>query len=204
MSDATIKLYGFPRTRAYRVRWVLEEAGAPYEFVTVEVTKGAHRHAEHLARNPHGKVPVLEDGNLRLIESCAMVLHVADRFPEAGLAPELGTPERARYYQWIVHAAATLDEPFVATYFHSVLLPPERRDATIVDRHAATCVTCLDVLEAALEDDDYLAGDFSAADVAVGYALNLVNAAGLFENRPRLADYMRRLSARPAFQRTYD
>jgi glutathione S-transferase len=198
-----MRLYGFPRTRAYRVRWLLEEAGAPYEFVTVEVTKGAHRASEHLARNAHGKVPVLEDGELRLIESCAMLLHVADRFPEAGLAPKLGTPERARYYQWIVYAGATLDEPFIGTYFHTVLLPPERRDRAVVERHASTCATALGVLEAGLGDGDYLAGDFSAADVAVGYALDLVDKAGLLADRPRLAAYMQRLSARPAFQRTY-
>jgi glutathione S-transferase len=203
MQGAPLKLYGFPRTRAYRVRWALEEAGAPYAFVTVEVTKGAHRAAEHLARNPHGKVPVLEDGELRMIESCAMVLHIADRFPEAGLAPKLGTPERARYYQWTVHAGATLDEPLIATYFHTALLPPERRDPAVVQRHASSCATCLDVLESALEHDDYLAGAFSAADVAVGYAVHLADQAGLLAERPRLAAYMRRLSSRPAFARTY-
>jgi glutathione S-transferase len=198
-----MKLYGYPGTRTNRVRWLLEEVGASYELVTVEVARGGHKAPEHLARHPHGAVPVLEDGDLRLIESCAMVLHIADEHADAGLAPAPGTPERGLYYQWVVYAAATLDEPIVKTYFHSHLLPPARRDPAIVERYAPACTTALELLEAALAGRSYLLGDFSAADVAVGYALNLAGEAGLVAGSSRLAAYLESLRDRPAFKRAY-
>lgn len=199
-----MRLYGFPGTRTFRIRWMLEELGAPYEYEHVEVTKGAHKQPAHLELHPHGRVPVFEDGDLRFIESCAAVLHLADKYPEQKLAPAVGSRERGLYYQYIVYAASTLDDAAVQTYFHKVLLPVERRSNDVVEKHAPTLATAISVLERALQGSSYLCGDaFTAADVAVGYALNLADQAGALDTSDNSKAYMARLRARPAYGRVY-
>ena len=76
-----MKLYYVPKTRAVRPRWLLEELGVPYELVRLDPARGETRTPEHLARQPLGHVPVLEDGELRLFESSAICLHLAERGP---------------------------------------------------------------------------------------------------------------------------
>jgi glutathione S-transferase len=199
-----MKLYGFPGTRTNRVRWLLEELGSDYDFLQVDVQRGAHKTPEHRALHPHGLVPVLQDGDSQLIESCAMLLHLADRHPEQGLAPPVGSEERGRYYQWIVYAAATLDEPAIDTYFHTVVLPEERRKPEVLERHRPRIEVALPFLAASLGDQPFLIGDrFTAADVAVGYPLNLLDRAGQLGRWQRVRDYLERLRSRPAFQRVF-
>lgn len=197
-----MKLYGFPQTRTNRVRWMLEEIGVPYEFILVDVRVGAHKKPEHIALHPHGSVPVLVDGEDTIIESCAAVLYLADKFADRGLAPPLD--QRAAYYQWIVYASATMDEPGIQTLFHTRFLPPERRDPQVVERHRGTLETIIRHLAAGLSGRSYLLGEqFSAADVTVGYAVNILDVLGLVRGEPTVAAYLDRLRERPAFRRTY-
>ena len=197
-----IKLYGFPRTRTNRVHWALEELGVPYEYVRVELVKGEHKRPEHLALHPHGSVPVLVDGDQTILESSAAVLYLADRYPEKQLAPPVA--ERGAYYQWIVYAAATMDDPAIKCLFHTAILPPERRQAAIVEANRPACETAVAHLERSLAGRTWLLGErFSAADIAVGYALNILDALGLVAGAPQTAAYLARLRARPAFKAVY-
>ncbi len=200
----TIKLHGFPQTRSTRVHWMLEEVGADYEFVQVEIMKGAHKQPDYLALHPHGRVPYFEDGEVKLLESGAALLYLADKYPEKKLAPSVDSPARAAYYQWIVYAAATLDKPAVDTYFHKVIFPAERRKPEIVEEHRPTLEAAMRVLESALKGKTWLLGDaFSAADVAVGYSLNLADKAGAIVDAPGVAAYLGRLRERPAFKKAF-
>ena len=200
----TIKLHGFPQTRATRVHWMLEEVGADYEFVTVEIMKGAHKQPDYLAKHPHGRVPYFEDGDVKLLESCAAVLYLADKHADKKLAPPIDSPARADYYQWVVYAAATLDKPSIDTYFHKVVFPPERRRAEVVEEHRPTLEASMRILENALKGKTWLLGDaFSAADVAIGYSLNLADKAGAIVDAPGVAAYLGRLRERPAFKKAY-
>src|SRR5207253_802989 len=85
--EDTMKLYEFAPTRSIRVRWTLQELGAEFESVTVNMIAGEHRRPEFLKINPAGKLPVLVDGDLVLTESVAIVLYLADKYPEKGLSP---------------------------------------------------------------------------------------------------------------------
>src|SRR5687767_8040952 len=96
-----MKLYGYRNGRTLRAAWALEEARATYEYVEVDLFKGEARKPAFLALNPAGKVPVLIDGDRVITESAAICLHVGERYPEAGLLPPAGTPERTECYQWI-------------------------------------------------------------------------------------------------------
>lgn len=197
-----MKLYGFPGTRSNRIQWLLEEVGAPYELVQVNLLEGANKRPEHMARHPHGYVPVLEDGGLTLIESAAMCMHLAD--VKKVLAPPVGTPARARYYQFIVYAVSVLDENVIPLYFHTHLLPDARRDEGIVARCRPIWEQAASYLEAQLGEGPYLLGeDFSVADIAVGYDLALAAQIGLLEVQPGLREYAARLSSRTAFRKVF-
>lgn len=199
-----MKLYRFPGTRANRPRWIIEELGIPCEYVDVNVMKGEHKTPAYFELHPHGLLPVLEDGDLRMIESAAMVMHLADKHPEGHLAPPPGTLERARYYQYIVYAVSTLDEHVIPIFFHTVLLSPDKRRSEVVERSMPVWGHAAKFLDRSLGGRLYLVGDkFSAADICVGYDLYLAQQAGLLEGHATLTSYVKRLSDRPAFKRAY-
>jgi glutathione S-transferase len=86
----------------------LAEIGVPYELVLVERDENGRSSAEYLALNPWGKIPTLEDGDLVLTESAAICLHLAERFPDARLAPPVGTRERSELYRWLLWLTNTV------------------------------------------------------------------------------------------------
>src|ERR1044071_6850246 len=100
--------------RPVRIPWTLEEIGAPYELVVMSREEGAGE--EHRRRHPLGRVPVLEDDDGTLFESAAICLHLADRHPDAGLAPAPVTYQRALVYQWSIFAPAELEPPLFAAW----------------------------------------------------------------------------------------
>lgn len=198
-----ITLYHAPQSRSTRPKWLLEEAGADYEIVRLDMSKQEHKSAEHLRRHPHGQVPVLVDGDLALIESAAICLYLADKFPQAKLAPPVGSPERGRYYQWMVYSIATLETPVVDIFLHTVSLPEAQRSAEKVAAARTQFAGVAKVLSEALGTHPYMLGaDFSAADVMIGSTLAWGSFLGLLDGNPVLAGYVERLTQRPAFQRS--
>ncbi len=199
-----MKLFGFKGTRSNRVEWMLHEVGASYELVKVDLRAGAHKSPDHVGRHAHGLVPAFEDGDVRIIESAAACLYLADKFADKGLAPAPSSPERARFYQFAFYAVSTLDESVVPLYFQKVVFPPERRKQEVVDAKMPTWETAADFLTRELGENSYLLGkSFSAADVIVGYDLALAAKAGLLAGRPGLEAYVGRLTSRDAFKRAY-
>ena len=128
-----MRLYHRRYTRSGRARWMLEEVGAPHEIERIAFSKGEHRMPEYLAVHPHGSVPALVDGSLKLIESSAIVMHLADKFPEKKLAPALGGDDRASYYRWMVYVPATVDPVLEAITMHTRMLPEPKRVAAIAE-----------------------------------------------------------------------
>lgn len=110
-------LFWAPGTAAMAPHAALEEIGAPHKLVKVDLKSGEHRKPEYLKLNPKGRVPVLVEGERTLSESAAILMHLADRHPEAKLAPAPGTPERARYYQWLLYLTNTV-QPAIIEFFH--------------------------------------------------------------------------------------
>lgn len=197
-----IRLHGFRGTRATRVEWLLQELGVPYEFVLVDLRKGEHKQDPYARLHPHSYVPYLEDGDLRMIESAAMCLHLADKYSDTGMAPPPGTAQRARYYELIVHAVSMLDENVIPMYFHLHILPPEKRDPKVVEKCKPRWLEAATFLEERLGDGPFLLGHkFTAADAAVGYDLFLALKVGLLDGHPKLKAYTERLAERPAFQK---
>jgi glutathione S-transferase len=184
--------------RPARVRWALEEAGAPYDFVVMDSETG--RGEEHARRHPLGRVPVLETDDGTLFESAALCLHIADSYPEAGLIPPTGTHERGEVYQWAFFAMTELEPAMVRAIV--------TRRGSDVDE-TAKAEERLDrvgnVLADALDQTDYLVGNrFTIADVVVGGVLGSARTYDVMPDSPVLHSYLDRLDGRPARQRAYE
>ncbi len=121
-----MKLFEFAPTRSIRVRWTLQELGVEFESVTVNMIAGEHHRPEFLKINPAGKLPVLVDGNLVLTESVAIVLYLAEKYPERGLVPA-GLRQRAELNRWLLFAATELEQPLWRIARHTSLYPEDRR-----------------------------------------------------------------------------
>ncbi len=187
-----LKLYYNPQSRAAIAKWMLDECGAPYEIVPIDLAKREHKTPEFLAINLTGKIPALVDGDARLFECAAICLYLADKFPEARLAPALHSPERGRYLTLVVYASTQL-EPAMLDHLLGVETPPQR-GWTNYD-------TACDVVERELGEGPYLFGDwFTAADVMIGSMFVWKRLWGRRE-RPRIEAYVDRLLTRPAAPR---
>ena len=166
-----------------------------YERVLTDITSGAQKTPEYLAINPMGKVPALQDGDATMAEAAAICAYVAERYPEAKLAPALGDPRRAKYLYWLFFAPGCIEPAMVqiATKIEMNSVAAGWGDAQRV----------FDVLDKALEKGPWIVGEnFSAADIAIGSALNFsVRLFKMVPSRPSFDAYIARCMARPAFQR---
>jgi glutathione S-transferase len=181
--------------RPIRIVWALEEVGADYELVTMSAEEA--RSAEHRARHPLGRVPVLEDEQGPMFESTALVFHVAELYPEAGLLPPPATHARAVVQSWSIFAMTELETPAIESSRQREANPEASAKA------AARCADAVAVLEGVLSGTPpYLVGSrFSVADIVAGGVLGIAVRVGAIEPSPTTAAYMESLGARPAWQR---
>jgi glutathione S-transferase len=190
-----IVLFFYPKTRATRVRWMLEEVGADYTLQTLDVRGGENRQPPYLAIHPQGKVPALTIDGRPMIESGAICGWLADAFPGSGLAPALDAPERADYMQWLFYASATL-EPALGELFMA------KRKGESGEAQAAALVPMVAFAERALADRPWLTGEaFSAADVILASSFQWLRAMEPEMLPAMLSDYSTRAFARPAARR---
>jgi glutathione S-transferase len=185
---------------------LLEEIGAEYEKVEVDLAAEANRSAEFLAVNPMGQVPalVLPDGTL-MTESAAMVLHICDRHPEAKLAPPAGSPESARFQRWLVYMAASLYNADLRLYHSDQMTTDAAGTAGIEMSARADMDRYFAILNDALDPGPYLLGEtFSAADVYLWMLARWhPDEKQLFTNCPRLARLVELVEARPAVAKVW-
>ena len=197
-------LYEMFPTRSQRAKWVLEEIGCEYISSMIDMRNGAHRTPEYTAVNPMGVVPTYQTSEYKIHESVAVVMQLIDENPDAGLAPALGSPERANYYQWCVFGSAELDFPIGLVTQNEMLLPEEERDASLASLGRKLFAKRAEVLTNSLGNEPYLLGaDFSGADIVVGYNCFWATFTGMLEQHPTLVSYLERLQGRPAFQRAF-
>jgi len=157
---------------------------------------------EHRARHPLGRVPVLEDGEVSIFESGAIVEYVMARYGDGGLKPAVDSPEFPEYLQWFHYCEGMVMPPINTIMVHTLLLPPERRDATALGQAQRLLSRAVAPVDAALEGREYLIGDFSAADVMLGHALFMSNRLGqVADEMANIKAYIGRIEARPAFQK---
>jgi glutathione S-transferase len=200
-----MQLHYFPSNASMTPHMLLEELGVPYERVLVDRTTDAHRSPQYLKLNPNGKIPVLVDGDLVLYETGAIVLHLVDTHPAAGLAPAPGTPERAQFYKWLLWLANTLQAE-MPMYFYSDRWADGPDGAAQVRKHAEAHIAgMIDQLEGELarHGGPWFAGErFSALDPYVFMLCRWTRGMQRpARTLPHLSAYLQRMLARPAVQR---
>ena len=184
-----MKLFFNPQSRAVIAKWMLDECSVPYEIVPIDFTKREHKTPEFLKINPAGKLPALLDGDVKVFESAAICLYLADKFPEANLAPKITAPERGRYLSLMVYSSSQLEPAMGDALLNLQTLP---------QRGWSEFEVVKDVIEGELGDGPYLFCDwFTAADVMIGSMFIWQRIWGKPSDRPRLEAYVDRLLARP-------
>ena len=197
-----MKLYCAPQTRATRPRWMLEEIGAPYELVRLQLSKGEHKRPEYLKIHPHGAVPAYSDGEVTMFESAAICAYLADKFPDKRLAPPVGSAERGLYYQWLVYSMATMEPPVLKVFLNTRMLPEAQRSAAVAEEGRKQWTDVARALEQSLAGKSFLLGErFTAADVMIGSILGWSRVMALLDGHRGLQEYTARVTGRPAFGR---
>jgi len=196
-----LKLHFAPNSRAGRIVWLLEELQLPYEMNRMAFHPKDLKSDAHRARHPLGRVPVLEDGDVSIYESGAIIDYVLERHKNGGLKPAVNDVRFPDYLQWF-HYCEGMVMPAVNTIVvQTVLLPEDRRDATVLAQAQRLLAKSLEPVNTALEGRDYLIGDFSAADIMLGHACFMSNRLGcVADDMLHLKAYIAKVTARPAFQ----
>ncbi len=196
-----LKLHFAPNSRAGRIVWLLEELELPYEINKMAFHPKDLKSDEHRQRHPLGRVPVLEDGDLMLFESGAIVEYVLERHKNGGLKPAVDAAEFPAYLQWFHYCEGMVMPPVNTIVVQTILLPPDRRDQTVLEQAQRLLGKAMAPIDKALAGKDYLIGDFSAADIMLGHASFMSNRMGcVSEELKNIKGWLARIEARPAFQ----
>lgn len=203
-----IQLHYYPSTASMIPHLLLQEMGIPFALVLVDRTVDAHKAPAYLALNPNGLIPALTDGDLVLYETAAICLHLCDTHPQYGLAPALGTVQRAHFYKWLMWLTNTLQTALIAYFYPERWVDAGNDDGVAqVKAHAQSKINgLLDQLDAELERHGgpwFMGEAFTALDP---YVFTLCRWTRNFSARParslpHLGPYLRRVLARPATQR---
>ena len=192
-----MQLYEFAPTRSIRVRWTLQELEVDFEAITVNLVAGEHRRPQFLRLNPAGRVPVLVDGPLVLTESVAIVLYLAEKYPDRGLLPR-APQQRADLHRWLLFTATELEQPLWRIARNTNLYPQQERLARDVVKASAEFREMAAILEEHLRERQFLVGStVSVGDFVLAYTLDWGNEVGLLDGSPRLRDYLERMYQRP-------
>ncbi|HEX4896175.1 MAG TPA: glutathione S-transferase family protein [Solimonas sp.] len=200
------RLYYSPGTASMLVHLALLEAGVPYALELVDFKTEGQRDPDYLKLNPQGVVPTLVIDGRTLVESGALLMVIADRHPDAGLAPPVGTPEREAWYQWIVYLSNALMASYRLWFYPG--------DLGASEHHPIVRAKVRERIEGIFQRLDehlaaggpYLLGErFSGADLMLTmlmrWSRNMPRPATEWPALKRLADAVR---ARPSWKKLYE
>ncbi|MEZ4450266.1 MAG: glutathione S-transferase family protein [Nannocystaceae bacterium] len=195
----TLHASGREYTRDLRPRWLLHELDLPFTTRPVDIFRGVDD--GYRAVNPTGKVPFLEHGEVRIFESGAILVYLADRFGDFALAPRLDDPDRGAYLQWIFFTQTTLEPPAARVFGNRTFLRARPGAAERAQEAQVEAESRAKILEAAVGGRRFLVGDrFTAADVMLGSTLFWLAGGDALSGLPALRAYYEGLAQRPAFQ----
>ena len=196
-----LTLHFAPNSRAGRIVWLLEELELEYNINKMAFNPKDLKSDEHRARHPLGRVPVLDDGDVRIYESGAIVEYVIERHKNGGLKPDVSDTLYPEYLQWFHYCEGMVMPPVNTIVVQTLLLPPDRRDETVLGQAQRLLAKALEPVDESLTGRDYLIGAFSAADVMLGHACFMSNRLGcVSDEMANLKGYVERISERPAFK----
>lgn len=192
-----MKLYEFGPTRALRARWTLQELGVEFEAVKINLLAGEASSPEFLRLNPAAKLPVLVDGDQVLTESVAIVLYLAEKYPDGGLLPK-NLSDRAQAYRWLLFTATELEQPLWRMARHGFLYPEDKRSPADIQLAREDFRPMVEVMDRHMQGRSYVVGDSATvADFVLAYTLDWANEEALLEDFPTLKQYMESMYRRP-------
>jgi glutathione S-transferase len=194
----TLKIYGVARSRAFRTLWMAKELGLDYEHVKVDFTIETRTPA-HLALNPNGHVPVIDDDGFVLWESMAINLYLAKKHAAGTLYPTR-LEDEARAWQWSFWGMTEVERSVLTALFNRAIFPEDKRDAAAADAAEKELAQPLGVLDGALRRSANLLGDnFTVADLNVASILSWARPAQIdLVSFPRVAEWLKNCAERPA------
>jgi glutathione S-transferase len=199
-----MKIFHAPNSRSVRIVWLFEELGLPYELERFSLGAAEMRSADYRRVHPMGRVPALQDGDVTIHESGAIVQYVLAKYGNGRMVPEVGSPEFPAYLQWLHYAEGMLMPQVNVIVVETVFLPPEKRNPENLARAKKLLTRMLDPVDAALAGREYLAGEFSGADIMTGHACVVSAKLGAdVSDKPNVAAYVERLLARPALKKAF-
>ncbi len=194
-----MKIYHSPGSRSVRVIWLFEELDLPYELEQFNLGAPEMRSPEYLKVHPMGRVPALEDGDQTIFESGAIVQYVLAKYGDGALVPETDSSEFGDYLQWLHYAEGMLMPQINVLVVETVFLSEERRNQVNIDRAMKLLNRMLVAVDAHLAGRDYLAGEFSGADIMTGHACSVSKRLGAdVSELANVTAYIERIEARPA------
>jgi|TARA_B110000285_G_scaffold88489_1_gene101420 glutathione S-transferase len=197
-----LKVHFVAGTRAGRVIWLLEELGLPYEVNIMPFTQEGLKSDEHRSRHALGRVPVLEDGDITIFESGAIIDYVLERHKNGGLKPSPDKTTFPKYLQWYHYCEGMVMPPMNQIVVQKFLLPPERKDENVLRQAENLLSKSLAPVNDNLKDKDYLIGEFSAADLMLGHSCFMANRMGCVKDEMEgIKNYIAKIEARPSFQK---
>jgi glutathione S-transferase len=198
-----MKIYFAPNSRAVRIVWLFEELGLDYELDMFRLGDKRMREGEYKKVHPMGRVPALEDGDITIFESGAIVEYVLAKYGEGRMVPDQNSAKWADYLQWLHYAEGMLMPPVNTIVVETMFLPEDKRNPVNVERAKKLLGNMLKAVEENLSDGrEYLAGEFSGADIMTGQAsIVSVRLGADISDKPNVAAYIERLQARPALQK---
>ena len=189
-----VTLFYAPQSRATGALALMEELGVPYEIEHVDIRQEGGVPESYRKVQPNKKVPAIEHDGVVVTERAAIAIYLCDAFSEAGLAPKVGEKERGPYLTWLVYADAVFD-PAVAVNALGGKYPGNSVSFGTFDDLVAN-------LERRLQQSPFIAGErFTAADVAMGGNIAYVMSQTWLPEKPVFADYVKRVTDRPAAKR---
>lgn len=209
MNTPAYTLYYAPGAASLAVHWLLLELelklDQPFTAIRLDLAAGEHKQQTYLALNPQGLVPCLLIDGQPHAECAALLLLLAERHPQAQLAPPPGSSGRAAYLQWMLFLANTLQPAFRSWFYPHEAAGPAH-EAAAREQARSRIEACYDRLDAALAQQDHLAGaQLSAVDflatMLMRWSRNMPRPA---TDWPNLQAYVRRMRARPSFARLYE
>ena len=196
-----LTLHFAPNSRAGRILWLLEELGLEYKLNRMDFHPKDLKSDEHRARHPLGRVPVLDDDDVTLYESGAIVEYLVARHSDGNLRPSAESSLFPEFLQWFHYCEGMVMPPINTIVVQTLLLPAERRNEEVLAQAQRLLSKALSPLESAIAGRDYMVGDFSAADIMMGHACFMSRGLGCVdESLTNLNDYIDRIQERPAFQ----
>jgi glutathione S-transferase len=196
-TQSLVTFFHAPYSRSGATRAMFEELGVPFDMVALDLAAGEQRSPEYLSINPMGKVPAIRHEDVLITEQPAIVMYLADLYPEKHLAPAIGDSLRGAYLRWMV---------FYGSCFEPAIMDLSQKREPLPQRQCGygTYDDVMAVLAGQLQQGPWLLGErFTAADVLWGMALNYGFMFKLVPELPVFRAYVDRVLARPAIQRAF-